>query len=345
MPNEPRAWMLLSFEDGERQYAGNLGYSDDTRRIYRYDSFVPNHLQMSEGDIALVRSKTRLLGVARISSISAVEGIKEQRRCPECGSNALKERTTRPLKFRCDGKHEFSEPVVEKVPCTLYAADFGSTFARADGVIEAQWLKDACPRYSDQLAIQEIQIEPLAPRLLVAVPGVASLVRANAEWLASDEACLPKDAPFVAPTVDAREAAIRLVRLRRGQADFRETLRRRYGDGCLISGCELMDIVEAAHIAPYRGPACHHPENGLLLRTDLHTLFDLDLLGVEPGTLTIHLHEAVRSAGYGHLAGTKLKCSVANSPSDAALRMRWLWFENRSAPGQVRRNDSHRPQG
>jgi HNH endonuclease len=35
-----------------------------------------------------------------------------------------------------------------------------------------------------------------------------------------------------------------------------------------------LDILEAAHISPYRGEEDNHPENGLLLRADLHTLFD-----------------------------------------------------------------------
>jgi len=49
-------------------------------------------------------------------------------------------------------------------------------------------------------------------------------------------------------------------------------------------------VLEAAHIKPYRGKTDSHLENGLLLRADLHTLFDLNLIGVEPDTLTVRVH-------------------------------------------------------
>jgi HNH endonuclease len=43
-------------------------------------------------------------------------------------------------------------------------------------------------------------------------------------------------------------------------------------------------------IRPYRGDHDNDPKNGLLLRTDLHTLFDLNLLGIKPDTLTVIIH-------------------------------------------------------
>jgi len=53
-----------------------------------------------------------------------------------------------------------------------------------------------------------------------------------------------------------------------------------------VSGCTLMEIVEAAHIKPHAEQPDDDPANGLLLRADLHTLFDLHLIGIEPDTLT-----------------------------------------------------------
>src|SRR5271155_3471993 len=43
-------------------------------------------------------------------------------------------------------------------------------------------------------------------------------------------------------------------------------------------------LLEAAHISPYRGLQSNHPQNGLLLRADLHSLFDLGMLAVDPLT-------------------------------------------------------------
>jgi putative restriction endonuclease len=37
----------------------------------------------------------------------------------------------------------------------------------------------------------------------------------------------------------------------------------------------------------YRGMKDNDPSNGLLLRTDIHTLYDLNLLGIEPDSLKV----------------------------------------------------------
>ena len=111
---------------------------------------------------------------------------------------------------------------------------------------------------------------------------------------------------------------MRQIRERRGQSKFRQALRLRYGGKCMITGCKLFDVVEAAHISPYRGSEDNHPENGLLLRADLHTLLDLDLLGLEPESLKIKFHPKVLDTGYRNLDGKQLRCSKLK-PSKEAL--------------------------
>ena len=43
-----------------------------------------------------------------------------------------------------------------------------------------------------------------------------------------------------------------------------------------------MPVLEAAHIKPYGASGPHDPRNGLLLRSDLHTLFDRGYVTVTP---------------------------------------------------------------
>ncbi|QEL17382.1 HNH endonuclease [Limnoglobus roseus] len=124
---------------------------------------------------------------------------------------------------------------------------------------------------------------------------------------------------------DQRPLIERQIRERRGQAAFRNALRARYGDRCLVSGCPVLAVLEAAHIRPYRGDGDNHPANGLILRADLHTLFDLDLLGIEPDTLRVRLHPGV-AAEYGDLEGRKLRCEGPSRPSSEALRGRFESF-------------------
>ncbi|MHB9019812.1 MAG: HNH endonuclease [Minisyncoccota bacterium] len=127
---------------------------------------------------------------------------------------------------------------------------------------------------------------------------------------------------------DRREIVERQIRQRRGQQSFRNALRERYGSRCLITGCEVLAVLEAAHISPYRGVDDHHPENGLLLRADVHTLFDLDLLGIEPESLRIELHPEVVDE-YGPFANVALGCDSDHRPSGKALRLRYEQFLRR----------------
>jgi len=130
---------------------------------------------------------------------------------------------------------------------------------------------------------------------------------------------------------DQRLIVDRQIRERRGQQRFRDALRERYGDRCMVTGCTVLDVVGAAHIKPYRGDNDNKPVNGLLLRADVHTLFDLDLLGIEPNQLTIELHPAAAiESDYKALFGKKLNCKPKRRPSRKALKLRYEQFQNRA---------------
>ena len=70
---------------------------------------------------------------------------------------------------------------------------------------------------------------------------------------------------------------------------------------------------------PQRLP--NHVTNGLLLRADLHTLFDCDLLAVDPKTLTVIVAPSVRDSDYGALQGISMRPPVTPgaAPSPLAL--------------------------
>jgi hypothetical protein len=129
---------------------------------------------------------------------------------------------------------------------------------------------------------------------------------------------------------DSRKIIERQIKERRGQQPFRNELRKRYGDQCLITGCTVLAVLEAAPIKPYRREEDNHPENGLLLRADIHTLFDLNLLGVDPERLRVQLHpDLTKDAHYGRLHGQALRCESAQRPSQEALKMRYKLFLKR----------------
>jgi putative restriction endonuclease len=127
---------------------------------------------------------------------------------------------------------------------------------------------------------------------------------------------------------DKRSVVVRQIAQRRGQQQFRNVLLGRYGYRCMMTGCKLLDVVEAAHIKPYRGPDDNHPENGLLLRSDIHTLFDLNLIGINPETWKVELNKKLLShQEYRELSGCHLRLPDGFRPSKAAARLRYKEFK------------------
>ncbi|MEH2415738.1 HNH endonuclease [Nostoc sp.] len=327
----PRAWLLLSFGDN-RQHAGNLGYADEISKVYYYDSFVPNCRQLAEGDLVLLQDKDQLLGVARIEVISSYQEPKPLSRCASCNTTKIKERLKKKPVFRCTlCHHEFDTPIIEYKPCEKFIADFGDTFVKAEGTIKIKELRQACPKYNGQFSMQLINLLQIESMLFKNAPTVTKLINKNNNFKyikANDADDNENRDEYVIREEDSRETIFRQIKERRGQSTFRNLLRQRYGDQCMISGLKLLDVLEAAHISPYRGVDDNHPDNGLLLRTDLHTLFDLDLLGINPQSLEVKFHPKVMETGYQKLEGRRLKYSKYK-PSQSALESRWKQFLNR----------------
>ncbi|WP_428986894.1 HNH endonuclease [Stenotrophomonas lactitubi] len=97
-----------------------------------------------------------------------------------------------------------------------------------------------------------------------------------------------------------------------------------------MTGCDAVDALEAAHIIPYRNKSSNAISNGLLLRADVHTLFDLYLIGADADSGEIAIAPALRNSMYGELHGARLTipCKVDRAASSASLiwhRSRCLW--------------------
>ena len=68
---------------------------------------------------------------------------------------------------------------------------------------------------------------------------------------------------------------------RQGQGTFRLRLLRAYDGQCAVTGEHAVPVLEAAHIQRYLGPASNHPQNGIVLRSDLHRLYDAGYVTVD----------------------------------------------------------------
>jgi hypothetical protein len=114
---------------------------------------------------------------------------------------------------------------------------------------------------------------------------------------------------------DARKRIRAGIILRQGQRSFRTALMKAYNGRCAMSECDCPEALEAAHIHPYRGEETNHVVNGLLLRADLHILFDLGQISVSLKDYKIIVSDTLRKTVYGKLHGAPLKL-----PKDPALR-------------------------
>jgi putative restriction endonuclease len=127
--------------------------------------------------------------------------------------------------------------------------------------------------------------------------------------------------------IDAREKTLASIIRRRGQPDFRRKLLELYGAKCAVTRCDVEEALEAVHILPYRGPQTNHPLNGLLLRADIHILFDLGLIAVDTSTMTVLISSSLVGTSYAEFAGTRLHLPEAGafSPSKEALDQHRAW--------------------
>lgn len=104
---------------------------------------------------------------------------------------------------------------------------------------------------------------------------------------------------------DARDHILQTIVRRRGQEAFRRELVIAYEGQCAVTGCNALPALEAAHILPYRGKDTNRVQNGLLLRADIHTLFDLGLIAVESSI--VRVSEKLANTEYVKLEGVTLR--------------------------------------
>ncbi|MBK6657363.1 MAG: HNH endonuclease [Proteobacteria bacterium] len=81
---------------------------------------------------------------------------------------------------------------------------------------------------------------------------------------------------------DQRFGEAYLTRGRLGQGAFRVLVTDAYQRRCAVTGEKTLPVLEAAHIKPYSEHGPHRVSNGILLRSDLHKLFDLGYVTVTP---------------------------------------------------------------
>jgi hypothetical protein len=106
---------------------------------------------------------------------------------------------------------------------------------------------------------------------------------------------------------DERTKVMQAIARRQGRESFRNQLLVAYGRKCAITKCDVVKVLEAAHISPYSGEKSNHVENGILLRADIHTLFDLGQIGIDHRGKKVLISSELKGTGYEYLDGAPVQ--------------------------------------
>ena len=316
-------WMFKTVSNEDRSYISHDGYDDILASKYVYDSNVANSKQVSLGDFIVLVDKTNILGYAKISRIKKSQSTKEILRCPieNCGNTTIDERKTISPKYRCNKGHEFDTPVKDTKPITKFEAYYGKSFHESKELTPFSNLKPYFVKgYNRNMSIQRLDkqyFEKIDNSIFKSLNLAIQYIDPMDTNTINDDI-----GEYTLSDLDSREGTLRLIKVRRGQPKFRNDLLKKYNETCCVTGCTIKHLLEAAHIKPYRGKNDNHTSNGLLLRADIHTLFDLDLIGIHPETLVVYLNEETNIDGYNLFEGK----IITGNPSKKALQYKWSLF-------------------
>jgi putative restriction endonuclease len=102
---------------------------------------------------------------------------------------------------------------------------------------------------------------------------------------------------------------------RLGQGLFRILVTDFYDRRCAITGERTLPVLDAAHIKPYKMAQQHEVSNGLLLRSDLHRLFDGGYLTIDPKDRKIVVSKRIKEEFDNGREYYKLEGRVLREPS------------------------------
>ncbi len=304
-----------------RGHGGNAGYDDQYDAYYSWDSNVPNHKNLQVGDPIALWDKERLLGVSVIEAIETEPGRKMLSRCPECRTTRISDRKRAVPRFRCMRcKAEFETALTDVVDVDLYTARYDAAWTALDGVLDERELR----------AVQRNAIDINAMRPLDWSAFRDALVSKNADRAINRVSARAPDLAWSSGDVQVELAGgfrQSLVRVRRGQSKFRQHLLANQGNVCALTGGAPERVLEAGHLYSYARLGEHHAHGGLMLRRDIHRLFDDGALAVDPAQLHIDVAPELSAyPQYARLHDEPLKLRLQES------QVEWLakhWAEHR----------------
>lgn len=156
------------------------------------------------------------------------------------------------------------------------------------------------------------------------VPGRPAVGTVEGRDVADPDDDFPFDPDLVG---DERTRLLVEMAVREGQDRFRTALLDAYGGRCAITEYDAVETLQAAHIYPYRGPATNRVSNGLLLRADIHLLYDRGAISIHETTLEVLVRPHLMVTRYADLSERRLRLPhrLEQRPATAALRSHREW--------------------
>ncbi len=305
------AWLTLTTTSDYRRLVGGDKYDDNPSTHYSWNSLVNHHSVVHPGDVLVLWNKKVLLGVSTVEQIDIGDGIAKRGLCVACGRASISARKRKTPKYKCSKcKAEFNEdPTIVEIPVTTYRSHHSQAWVPMEALLDGNELRSLCKSPRSQDSFRPLRWDAFQDAVLGAVDGnPLKPLELTGQQIAGGHKVTP-------------------VRIRRGQATFRARLLEQYGAHCALTGPSPVEVLDACHLYSYAHVGEHKDQGGLLLRRDLHTLFDRGLLAVDSSG-TIDLAEAVRKyPTYAPLHGSVMQVPLAEK------QKQWLqlhWIEHRT---------------
>lgn len=307
------AWLLMTVGEN-RQHGGNSGYDDQADVYYTWDSTVPNHANVKVGDPVALWDKQRLLGLSLIEEIETETKTKLLFKCPSCELAGIKARKGKSPKYKCYKCGDvFDTPITQTVTVVEYRSRHDAAWTSLENLLPGAELRQLCASPKSQLSMRPLQWGAFQ----------AALSAKGAERAL--HRIVQRTPDFFFPQGHQLE----VVRVRRGQRQFREHLLSAQGETCAFTGKAPLRVLEAGHLYSYAQIGVHHQHGGLLLRRDIHRLFDDGWLAVDPDRLRVDVSGQLEHyPQYAELHDRRLRTSLHDE------QVGWLarhWAEHRAS--------------
>lgn len=267
---------------------------------YVWEADLPNGRRITVGHIIAIWDGNRLRGVSRIEGeIEEFSSERTKFRCPKCGRMDVRSRKNLEPRHRCPVCHWVGEsPDVLSYETTYRRAWFEAGWTEVSQLISAEKCRLLASHPKSQHSMRELDL-----RKLFEVLGNEQ----NFDQL-----------PVVrrSPMLNGGHI-LRTVKTRIGQESFRKRLIQQFGSTCAFTGPNHEAALEAAHLYSYAELPEHHDDGGLLLRRDVHRLFDKGLLTVDVERKTIDVSESLLGVpAYRELHGKEITVQLTRKSID-----------------------------